>query len=52
MLYDLNWDAIVLPAEASLWRAEIERAAGLPVRLLRDDEMSGAESGVDEKQEK
>jgi hypothetical protein len=43
MLYDLSWDAYVLPAEALLWRADVERVSGLPVRLLRDDEMSGAE---------
>ena len=43
MLQDLSWDAYVLPAEALLWRADVERASGLRVRLLRDDEMSGAE---------
>jgi hypothetical protein len=43
MLYDLHWDAIVLPAEARHWRVAVERASGLPVRLLRDDEMTGAE---------
>lgn len=43
MLNDLSWDAYALPAEALLWRANVERASGLPVRLLRDDEMSGAE---------
>lgn len=43
MLIELSWDAYVLPAEARLWRADVERASGLPVRLLRDDEMSGAE---------
>lgn len=43
MLHELSWDAYVLPAEARLWRADVERASGLPVRLLRDDEMSGAE---------
>lgn len=43
MLNELSWDACVLPAEAQLWRADVERASGLPVRLLRDDEMSGAE---------
>ncbi len=43
MLSDLSWDSYVLPAEALLWRADVERASGLPVRLLRDDEMSGAE---------
>ncbi len=43
MLSELSWDSYVLPAEALLWRADVERASGLPVRLLRDDEMSGAE---------
>lgn len=43
MLHELSWDSYVLPAAALLWRAEVERAAGLSVRLLRDDEMSGAE---------
>jgi len=43
MLIELSWDAYVLPAEALLWRADVERASGLPVRLLCDDEMSGAE---------
>lgn len=43
MLTDLSWDAFVLPAEALHWRAVIERASGLPVRLLQDDEMTGAE---------
>lgn len=43
MLHDLSWDAYALPAEALLWRADVERASGLSVRLLRDDEMSGAE---------
>lgn len=43
MLSELSWDAYVLPAEALLWRADVERASRLPVRLLRDDEMSGAE---------
>ncbi len=43
MLSDLSWDSYVLPAEALLWRADVERVSGLRVRLLRDDEMSGAE---------
>ncbi len=43
MLQELSWDAYVLPAEALLWRSDVERASGLRVRLLRDDEMSGAE---------
>lgn len=43
MLTDLSWDAFVLPAEALRWRTDIERASGLPVRLLQDDEMTGAE---------
>lgn len=43
MLNDLSWDAYALPAEALLWRADVERVSALPVRLLRDDEMSGAE---------
>lgn len=43
MLNELSWDAYVLPAEALLWRADVERASGLPVQLLRDDEMCGAE---------
>jgi hypothetical protein len=43
MLSELSWDSYVLPAEALLWRVAVERASGLPVRLLRDDEMSGAE---------
>lgn len=43
MLATLSWDDFVLPAEAGLWRADIERASGLRVGLLRDDEMVGAE---------
>lgn len=43
MLHDLSWDSYVLPAEALLWRADVERASGLSVRLLCDDEMTGAE---------
>lgn len=43
MLNELSWDIYVLPAEALLWRADVECASGLPVQLLRDDEMSGAE---------
>lgn len=43
MLNELSWDSCVLPAEALLWRADVERASGLPVRLLRDDEMTDAE---------
>lgn len=43
MIHELSWDAAILPAEALRWRADVERTSGLPVRLLRDDEMSGAE---------
>ncbi|PJI37304.1 hypothetical protein [Ferrovibrio sp.] len=43
MLYELSWDAVILPMEARNWRADVERASGLSVRLLRDDEMAGAE---------
>lgn len=43
MLHDLSWDSYVLPAEALLWRAEVERASGLRIRLMRDDDMNGAE---------
>ena len=43
MLHELSWDAVILPAEALGWRADVERASGLSVRLLRDDEMAGAE---------
>lgn len=43
MLQELSWDGVILPAEALYWRTEIERASGLVVRLLRDDEMNGAE---------
>lgn len=43
MLHELSWDAVILPAEALGWRADVERASGLSVRLMRDDEMSGAE---------
>lgn len=43
MLHQLSWDSCVLPAEALLWRTDVERASGLRVRLLRDDDMSGAE---------
>jgi hypothetical protein len=43
MLHELSWDSCVLPAEALVWRAAVERASGLRVRLLRDDEMTGAE---------
>ena len=43
MLYELSWDAVILPMEARDWRADVERASGLSVRLLRDDEMAGAE---------
>ncbi|WP_185973786.1 hypothetical protein [Ferrovibrio terrae] len=43
MLNELSWDTYVLPAEALLWRADVERASGLTVHLMRDDEMSGAE---------
>jgi hypothetical protein len=43
MLHELSWDSYVLPAAALLWRNEIERASGLRIRLLRDDEMTGAE---------
>ena len=43
MLIDLSWDAFVLPAAARQWRADIEQVSGLPVRLLCDDEMTGAD---------
>jgi len=43
MLQELSWDGVILPAEAVRWRAAVERASGLDVRLLRDEEMAGAE---------
>lgn len=43
MLQDLSWSSFTLPPQALQWRADVERATGLRVRLLRDDAMTGAE---------
>lgn len=43
MLHTLSWDSFILPPAAAQWRRDVERASGLPVQLLRDDAMSGAE---------
>lgn len=39
----LFWSAFALPEEALRWRDEIERSSRLPVQLMRDAEMRGAE---------